>query len=192
MQSPDKQLVEACQKNKDLKAFETLIKRHQNKVRSVIFKFLNTPDDLDDVSQEVFIKAFKSIQSYRYQASFSTWLCSIAINTCKDRLKSKKIHSEKVVNIDEHRFREIPEHPDKALERFITISEEQKIVFKEIKKLPLNQQTALILHDIEELSYEDIAKIAECPVGTVKSRLFNARKTLKYKLKSVISSITIN
>lgn len=192
MEKTDHQLVSACQKHNDLKAFEQLIKRHQNKIRSVVYKFLNNAEDLDDISQEVFIKAFKSINSYRGDASFSTWLCKIAINTCKDKVKSQKSYSQKVISIDEERIKDIPENSSNCLDNLLTISEEQKLVFKEIKKLPTNQQLALILHDIEDLSYDEISKISDCPVGTVKSRLFNARKTLKEKLKSVITSINLH
>ena len=191
MEKTDKQLVEACKNNQDLKAFELLIKRHQHKVRSVVFKFLNNPDDLNDISQEVFIKAFKSIKSYRGEASFSTWLCRIAINTCKDNLKTKKVHAEKVVNINENTMKEIPEKYYNSLDRHISISEDQKMVFKEIKKLPFNQQLALVLHDIEDMTYEEIANLSECPIGTVKSRIFKARKTLKDKLKPLITSIQL-
>lgn len=191
MEKTDKQLVEACKRNNDLKAFESLIKRHQNKVRSIVFKFLNTPDDLDDISQEVFIKAFKAIKTYRGDSSFSTWLCRIAINTCKDRLRHRKNYSQKVVNIEDNTLKEIPDQFSNV-EKYVTINEEKRLVFKEIKKLPEAQQIALILHDIEDMTYEEISHVAECPVGTVKSRLFNARKTLKDKLKSVITSINIS
>lgn len=189
MELSDKELLASCQKERNLKAFEILIKRHQKKVRSVIFRFLQNPDDLDDVSQEVFIKAFRSINSYRGDSSFSTWLCCIAVNSCKDKLKSQKNYNKKVVNINEKEYLQIPDNKKFLSEERLEHNEEQKIVFKAIKELPLNQQTAVILHDIEELSYEEISKISECPIGTVKSRLFNARKSLKEKLLSIMTSV---
>lgn len=192
MQKTETELIQACQTQQDLKAFEILIKQNQKMVRSVIYKFITNPDDLNDVSQEVFIKAFKSIKTYKSQSKFSTWLCRIAINSCKDKLKSKSRHQQKVVNIDEHDFMEIAETTNYTLEETVSASQEQKIVFQEIKKLPLNQRMALVLHDIEDMSYEEIAKITNCPVGTVKSRIFNARKSLKNKLKNVLSSIQIS
>lgn len=189
MELSDKDLVASCQKEKDLKAFEILIKRHQKKLRSVVFRFLRNTEDLDDVSQEVFIKAFKSIKSYRGNSSFSTWLCCIAVNTCKDKLKSQKNYNNKVINIDDKTFHQIPDNNSRSVERNFDMTEEQTLVHQVIKELPLSQQTAIILHDIEELTYEEISKISNCPIGTVKSRLFNARKYIKTKLLSLTSSI---
>lgn len=191
LEKTDKELITRCQNNKDLKAFEILIKRHQNKVRSVIYKFINNTEDLDDISQEAFIKAFRSINSFKGNSSISTWFCSIAINTCKDKLKSKKSYNQKVINIEDKRLNQISDNAVNTFEKNLSLTEDQKIVFTEIKKLPEEQKQAIILHDIEEYSYEDIAKIANCPVGTVKSRLFNARKKLKEKLKPLLTSITI-
>lgn len=187
----DAELIQACQKSNDLKAFELLIKRHQDKIRAVVFKFINNTNDLDDISQEVFIKAFKSIKSYRSEAKFSTWLYRITINTCKDNIKSKLKKSEKVVSIDEKVMNKIHDSSNIDTELLLDLKSEQRLVFKEIKKLPLKQQIAIILHDIEFLSYEEISKVAECPIGTVKSRLFSARKQLKEKLQPHISTIQL-
>lgn len=192
MQKSEAQLIEACQIQGDLKAFEILIKQHQQMVRSIAYRFITNPEDLNDVSQEVFIKAFKSIKTYKGNSKFSTWLCKIAINCCKDKLKSKSRYQQKVINIDEHDFMEIAEKTHYSLDETVVASEEQKLVFKEIKNLPLNQRIALVLHDIEEMSYEEIAQVSNCPVGTVKSRIFNARKSLKEKLKTFITSIQLN
>jgi RNA polymerase sigma-70 factor (ECF subfamily) len=189
MQISDHELIKRCQKKKDLKAFETLIKRHQNKVRAVIYKLTINTEDLDDISQETFIKAFRSINSFKGNASFSTWLCSIAINTCKDRLRSKNRQEQNIIHMQEERLKEIPDNNEDSPDRQLSLSEDKQLVFKEIQKLPDAQKIALILHDIESFSYEEIATISNCPVGTVKSRLFNARKTIKEKLKPIISSI---
>jgi len=189
MNKSDSELIKACQKNNDLKAFEILIKRHQDKVRAVVYKFINNSNELDDISQEVFIKAFKSIKSYRSEAKFSTWLYRIAINTCKDSIRSTMKKSEKVVSIDEMIINKVQDPSNIDTEMLIDLKAEQKLVFKEIKRLPLKQQLAIILHDIEFLSYEEISRIADCPIGTVKSRLFSARKELKEKLKHHISII---
>lgn len=189
MNKSDSELIKACQKNNDLKAFEILIKRHQDKVRAVVYKFINNSNELDDISQEVFIKAFKSIKSYRSEAKFSTWLYRITINTCKDSIRSTMKKTEKVVSIDEMIINKVQDSSNIDTEILIDLKAEQKLVFKEIKRLPLKQQLAIILHDIEFLSYEEISKIADCPIGTVKSRLFSARKELKEKLKHHISII---
>lgn len=192
MNITDKELVLKCQNNGDLKAFELLIKRHQDKVRSVIYKFISDPEELNDVSQESFIKAFKSIKTFKGNASISTWFCSIAVNTCKDRLRSKKIYSEKVINIDDQTIKEIPSNYYEAFEDSLILSEDQRLVFREIQSLPEEQKLAIILHDVEDFTYEDVAKLLQCPLGTVKSRLFNARKRLKEKLKPFITSLNLN
>jgi RNA polymerase sigma-70 factor (ECF subfamily) len=100
-------------------------------------------------------------------------------------------YSQQVVNIEDRKLKDIPDKYGNV-EKYVTISEEKRLVFKEIKKLPEAQQVVLILHDIEDMTYEEISQVASCPVGTVKSRLFNARKTLKEKLRSVITSINIS
>lgn len=188
----EKELIYRCQKNGDLKAFETLIKQNQDKVRAVVYKFTQNNYDLDDISQDVFVKAFKSINKFKGTSSFSTWLYKIAINTCKDKLKSKKVELSKIVNIDDSNFKEIPNKVNNCIEDKINLSYEQTLVFKEINKLPEKQKTALILHDIEEMTYEEISNITETPVGTVKSRLFNARKTLKTALKEILTTIKVS
>jgi RNA polymerase sigma-70 factor (ECF subfamily) len=91
--------------------------------------------------------------------------------------------------MQEERLKEIPDNNEDSPDRQLSLSEDKQLVFKEIQKLPDAQKIALILHDIESFSYEEIATISNCPVGTVKSRLFNARKTIKEKLKPIISSI---
>src|SRR3989339_1440270 len=128
MNKSDSELIKACQKNNDLKAFEILIKRHQDKVRAVVYKFINNSNELDDISQEVFIKAFKSIKSYRSEAQFSTWLYRIAINTCKDSIRSTKKKSEKVVSIDEMIINKVQDPSNIDTEMLIDLKAEQKLV----------------------------------------------------------------
>jgi RNA polymerase sigma-70 factor (ECF subfamily) len=188
----EKDLIKRTQKKNDLKAFEALVRLHQSRVRAVIYRFTQSVEDLDDISQEAFIKAFRAIKTFKGNSSFSTWLCSIAINTCKDKLRSNKRYQQKVVSIEDKNLNQIISEQDSDIEGHLNLTTEQNLVLKEIKKLPENQQLAIILHDIEEFSYEEIAKISNCPVGTVKSRLFNARKTLKDKLKTHITSITLS
>lgn len=187
----EKELIYKCQKYGDLKSFEILIKQNHPKIRSIIYKFMQNSNDLDDISQDVFIKAFKYIHQFKGSSGFSTWLCKIAINTCKDKLKARKIELNKVVNINEKALKELPCKQNDNIENKVNLSYEQKLVFEEINKLPEKQKIAILLHDIEEMTYEDIAVITETPLGTVKSRIFNARKTLKDKLKTILSSTPV-
>ena len=185
MQSDDL-LIKRCQKKKDLDAFECLIKKHQNLVRSLVYKFFPNSEDFDDVSQEVFIKIFKNIESYKFTSSFSTWLYSVAVNTCKDKLRSNKNKQKRLVSTDEDCLHQIPDSRKGTAEQTILQNEEQAYLLQEINKLPEKHRIPLVLHDIEEVSYEEIAKICDCPVGTVKSRIFNARNKLRIALQEKI------
>lgn len=178
-------LVKACQDKNDLKSFEILIKMNQQTVRSVIYKLIPNPDEIDDIIQDVFIKAYKNIKMFKCESRFKTWLCSIAINICKNRIVLSTRKQKKIVSIDDKEFDKIPDNSIFNPEKYARLKETEKIILKTIKELPYNQQIAVILHDVEDFSYEDIAKICNCPVGTVKSRLFNARKALKDKLQLV-------
>lgn len=186
MNKSDLELVNICKKNNDLKAFEVLIKRHQNKVRSIIYRFLNNPEDLKDASQEVFIKAFKNLRSFKGNSSFSTWLYQITANTCKDKLRAKKLLEAKIISITQDDLLKIPDN--KEIDTDLNIEENKELISKLIKSLPLEQQMTIVLHDIEDFSYEEISKILNCPLGTVKSRIFNARKALKDKFKPYLPS----
>ena len=186
MNKSDLELVNICKKNNDLKAFEILIKRHQCKVRSIIYRFLNNQEDLKDASQEVFIKAYKNLASFKGKSNFSTWLYQITVNTCKDKLRTKKLLENKFINITQEDLFEIPDN--KEIDTELNLEENKELIQKLIKSLPLEQQMTIVLHDIEEFSYEEISKILNCPLGTVKSRIFNARKALKEKFKPYLPS----
>lgn len=178
-------LIKACQANNDLKSFERLVKIHQISVRAVIYKLIPNPDDLEDMIQDVFIKAYQNITKFKGESSFKTWLCSIAINLCKNKILLNNRHKDKIISIDDKEFDMIPDNTSFNPEKFARLKETERSVLKVVKELPYNQQIAVILHDVEDFSYEDISKICNCPVGTVKSRLFNARKALKDKLQLV-------
>ncbi|MEN2984699.1 MAG: sigma-70 family RNA polymerase sigma factor [Dictyoglomaceae bacterium] len=169
----------------DREAFNILVKRYEKKVFNILYLQLGPINDLEDLAQEVFIKIFKNINKFRGEAQFSTWLYRIVLNLSYDyKRKNKNIFSLDD-NIDyerEETFENIlptsEEDPEKVLERL----EVQRKIRDAIKGLSKEYQEVIILREFEGLSYEEIAKVLNCPVGTVESRLFRAREELRKKL----------
>ena len=159
----------------DESTFRTLVQRHKDKIRNIIYLTLNSNDAVDDIAQDVLITIYKNLKSFRFQSQFSTWLYRITVNKCKDHLRKVKIRSIfiPIKDGEEHPVY-IPsmEHKD--------ISE---IVNQAISKLPEKLRLSLLLKDIEGLSYQEIAETVNCEIGTVKSRIFRAREGLRELLK---------
>ena len=159
----------------DESTFKTLIQRHKDKIRNIIYLTLNSSDAVDDIAQDVLITIYKHLKSFRFESQFSTWLYRITINKCKDHLRKVKIRSifSPIKDGDEEPVY-IPsmEHKDIA-----------EIVNKAIAKLPEKLRLPLLLKDIEGLSYQEIAESVDCEIGTVKSRIFRAREGLRELLK---------
>lgn len=188
MHELEQNLIKEIKEKKDIKSFEKLIKLHQKNVRSLVFKFFPNHDELDDVSQDIFIKIYKSIEKFKGDSLFSTWLYRVTVNTCKDKLKSKQRLKNKLVSLEDYHTVNISDDNTSNNSNNIYISERQQFVLDNIKKLPREQQIAIILHDVKDVSYEEISKICNCSIGTVKSRLFNGRKHLKLMIESNIVS----
>lgn len=180
----DKALISLI-KNGDKEAFSILIKRYEKKVLNILYLQLGNTPDLEDLAQEVFIKVFKNVKNFRGESQFSTWLYRIAVNVSYDyKRKSKDIYSldDPLKEDEEDTFEKIIPNND---EDPLSIIEEEDLrnkLRKLIKELPKEYQEVLILREYEGLSYEEISKILNCPIGTVESRLFRARKELKEKL----------
>lgn len=181
MANNERKLIKKCTKG-DLNAFEELIREHEKRAYNIALKILKDPEDAMDISQEAFIKVFKAIKNFKFESSFSTWLYRIITNTCMDFLRKKK---ENVYSLD---------NPIKAENGDITRQiEDQKntteelfekkmtkeLVHKSIEKLDDVHRVVIILRDIEGFSYQEISKILDCTMGTIKSRLNRARKNLK-------------
>lgn len=169
----------------DREAFNILVKRYEKKVFNILYLQLGPINDLEDLAQEVFLRIFKNINKFRGEAQFSTWIYRIVLNLSYDyKRKNKNIFSLNE-NIDEESqevFENIipttEDDPEKTLERM----ELRMRIRKAIKSLSKEYQEVLILREFEGLSYEEIAKILNCPMGTVESRLFRARDELRKKL----------
>lgn len=158
----------------DESTFKTLVHRHKEKVRNIIYLNINRQELIDDIAQEVFITVYKNLKHFRFESRFTTWLYRITVNKCKDHLRKIKIRSVfiPVKDNEEPVYNYLPENTDI-----------QDIVRKSIYKLPEKLRTPLLLKDIEGFSYQEIADTIQCEVGTVKSRIFRAREGLRNLLK---------
>ena len=186
-QLTDQALVERVQQG-DKKAFNLLVSRYHNKVAGLLTRYIS-PNDIPDVVQESFIKAYRSIGSFRGDSAFYTWLYRIAVNTAKNYLTaqgrrppSEDILAEDAESYDVGTNLRVVDTPENEM-----LSNELKnIVFDTIKGLQEDLRTAITLREIEGLSYEEIAEIMDCPVGTVRSRIFRAREIIESKVKPLL------
>lgn len=169
--------------NGDIDAFEELVAKYERKVYTIAYRFMGNPEDASDLAQEAFFKAFQSIKSFRQEASFSTWVSRIVSNVCRDQLrKSKKINQssldEEVWLEDGSVKKQLKDNrptPDELYEQ----NELKGYLQGLIDNLNPDYKIVVILRDIQGHSYEEIAEILDCSLGTVKSRLNRARKALR-------------
>jgi RNA polymerase sigma-70 factor, ECF subfamily len=153
----------------DENSFKTLLNRHKEKVRNIIYLTLNNSENVDDIAQDVFITVYKNLGNFRFESQFTTWLYRITVNKCKDHLRKKRIRSV---------FLPIKDTDEASYEQKDD-SDISEIVHKAIARLPEKLRIPLLLKDIEGLSYQEIAETVRCEIGTVKSRIFRAREGLK-------------
>ena len=188
-QLTDQVLIERVQ-NGDKQAFNLLVTKYQNKVCNLISRYVSNPGDVPDVAQEAFIKAYRALPNFRGESAFYTWLYRIAVNCSKNYLVAQgrkppanDIDAEEAElydNADSLRSNASPEN--------LLLSDEVKaVIYKTIDGLPDDLKTAITLREIEGMSYEEIAVIMDCPVGTVRSRIFRAREAIDNNLNPMIS-----
>jgi len=188
----DAALVKAIQAG-DMAAFDQLVVKHKDKLFNMVYWFLADYQEANDCAQETFIKVFKSIKKFRSESSFSTWLYRIAINTCKNRLKSSTYRwKKKTVPLENpesseqgNRSYEIQNDspsPENKLEK----KEMLMMIQKAVNALPEEQNRVIVLRDIQGLSYQEIVDITGLNLGTVKSRLARGRLEIKHRLKGRI------
>jgi len=188
-QLADRVLVERVQ-NGDKKAFNLLVLRYQNKVASLISRYVPSAD-IPDVAQEAFIKAYRAINSFRGESAFYTWLYRIAVNTAKNYLiaQSRRPPSSDIDAGDAENYESAGALKEVANPENLMLSDELKrVVFKTIESLPEELRMAISLRELDGLSYEDIALVMDCPVGTVRSRIFRAREVIDSKVQPLIQS----
>ncbi len=179
----------------ELSAFEKLVARYQNKIIGYSARMLGDQDEAEDVAQEVFIKAYRSLDSFRGDAQFSTWIYRIATNLCIDRIRARKRRPQQAYSLDEPMDkdedkggREIADssaEPTREVER----EELRRRVREVMSEMPEKMRTILVMCDMQGMAYDEIAKVLDCPIGTVKSRLFHARADLGRRLRPYISGV---
>ncbi|OOF59996.1 RNA polymerase sigma factor RpoE [Rodentibacter myodis] len=186
-QLTDQALVERVQQG-DKKAFNLLVSRYQNKVAGLLTRYVSR-NDIPDVVQESFIKAYRSIESFRGDSAFYTWLYRITVNTAKNYLtaQGRRPPSEDILAEDAEGY-DVGTHlrDVDTPENEMLSGELEKIVFDTINGMPEDLKTAITLRELEGLSYEDIAGIMDCPVGTVRSRIFRAREIIENKIQPLM------
>lgn len=186
--SSDQLLVERVRQG-DRSAFDVLVGKYQHKIIKLVGRYVRDPDEALDVSQEAFIKAYRALQSFRGESAFYTWLYRIAINTAKNHLAAARRRPEDfeldLQDPDQYelqaRLKEIAT-PEGA----VLTEEIRRTVNEAIENLPEDLRTAIILRELEGMSYEEIATTMECPVGTVRSRIFRAREAIDKRLKPLL------
>lgn len=185
----DKELVKRAQKG-DKGAFDALVIKYHLKVVNLVMRFVKDSDDAQDVAQEAFIKAYRGLKNFRGDSAFYTWLYRIAINSAKNYLVSKSRKTPTyAIDIED------AEHIESATalkeydtpEGNLLTSEIEQTVYKAIKELPEDLKTAITLRELEGMTYDEIADVMECPIGTVRSRIFRAREAIDKHLKPLLS-----
>ncbi|MGL5291676.1 MAG: RNA polymerase sigma factor RpoE [Vibrionaceae bacterium] len=187
-QLTDQALIERAQ-NGDKQAFNFLVIKYQNKVCNLISRYVNNSGDVPDVAQEAFIKAYRALSGFRGESAFYTWLYRIAVNTAKNYLVAQgrrppayDIDADEAENYENSGALKEISNPENLL-----LSDQLKqAVFAAINALPEDLKTAIILREIDGLSYEEIAEVMECPVGTVRSRIFRAREAVDKLVQPLI------
>jgi RNA polymerase sigma-70 factor (ECF subfamily) len=184
----DKELVARVQRG-DKNAFDLLVRKYQHKIASLVSRYVFDSAEVADVTQEVFIKAYRAIGDFRGESAFYTWLYRIAINTAKNFLVSRARRPPNTdIDADEAEqtqggvnLRETHTPESSVLTREIA-----ETVSRAIEQLPEDLRTAITLRELEGLSYEEIAEAMDCPIGTVRSRIFRAREAIDKDLKPLL------
>lgn len=186
MSESERKLIERV-KNGDIEAFELLIEGCEKKVFNIAYRMLANYEDAKEIAQEVFLKAFRSISSFKGDSLFTTWIYRITTNLCLDEIRKRK--NKKLVSLDEgieyegHEIKRQIRHEGPSPEAEAENNEMKKAVMDSINALSEDYKTVIVMRDIQGFSYEEIAEIIKCPEGTIKSRINRARKTLKNILK---------
>ena len=187
----DQQLVERAQRG-DKRAFELLVEKYQRKLGRLLARFIRDPAEVEDVTQEAFIKAYRALPAFRGDSAFYTWLYRIGINTAKNYLMAlgrRAPTSTEVEAEDAEGFEDAEQLRDINTPESMLLSKEiATTVNAAIEELPEELRTAIQLREIEGMSYEDIARIMDCPIGTVRSRIFRAREAIAERLRPLLDT----
>ena len=169
----------------DKRAFDVLVLKYQQRIASVVSRYLRDQDEVADVTQEAFIKAYRALANFRGDAQFYTWLYRIAINTAKNHLVAKSRrppNTDKDISDGEFSENSVVLETEDQPETLLARDQLQTVILAAVEDLQEDLRTALMLREFDGLSYEEIAEIMACPVGTVRSRIFRARETIEKKM----------
>ncbi len=188
----DLSLVRRVQRG-DKGAFDALVLKYQHKVVKLVMRYTRTPTEAEDIAQDAFIKAYRALPGFRGDSAFYTWLYRIAINTAKNAVASRErnpveysLDRHDVGNENQESYELQGRMKDTATPEALAMTEEiRATVNGAIEALPEELRTAIVLRELEGLSYEEISAAMECPVGTVRSRIFRAREAIDARLRHV-------
>ncbi|MCL1036927.1 RNA polymerase sigma factor RpoE [Shewanella submarina] len=189
-QNSDLQLVERVQRG-DKNAFNLLVQKYQGKVINLIARYIRNQADVADVAQEAFIKAYRALPNFRGESAFYTWLYRIAVNTAKNHLAAQGRRTPaNDVDAEEAEYYEGADalREVDSPERLMLSDEIRAVVFETLETLPEELRMAITLRELDGMSYEDIAKVMDSPVGTVRSRIFRAREAIDKKLQPLLEN----
>jgi RNA polymerase sigma-70 factor (ECF subfamily) len=186
----DLQLIQRIQ-NGEQQAFTLLVRKYQTRVANILTRYVRSSGDIPDVSQEVFIKVYKSLPNFRGDSAFYTWLFRITVNTAKNYLTSQSrrppasdIDAEEADSYDGSGALKDEDNPESILHS----QEVKHVILQVIGDLPDELKSAITLRELEGLSYDEIAQIENCPIGTVRSRIFRAREAIDKQLKPLLEN----
>lgn len=184
----DDELVARVQRG-DKRAFDALVLKYQHRIVKLVSRYVRNPSDALDVTQEAFIKAYRALGNFRGESAFYTWLYRIAINTAKNHLSAlgRRPREAEITGVDGDAISLDELQSDlETPEKHLLVDEIKQTILKTMAALPEDLRTAITLREIEGLSYEEIAEAMDCPIGTVRSRIFRAREALDAQLKPLI------
>ncbi len=184
----DHELVKRVQQG-DKQAYDLLVLKYQHKLVKLISRYIQDPDEVLDVAQEAFIKAYRALPRFRGDSAFYTWLYRIAVNTAKNFLvaQGRRPPESDIDAEDAEQYESAGKLREIATpERLLLKDEIGAVINKAVDQLPEDLRTAITLREVEGLSYEEIAQVMNCPVGTVRSRIFRAREAIEKKIAPLL------
>jgi len=186
----DQQLVKRAQKG-DTRAFDLLVLKYQGRIATLVSRFVSDPSEVEDVTQEAFIKAFRALPKFRGDSAFYTWLYRIAANAAKNYLVSRGRRPSADADIDDAEYFDEGDslRTSDTPENHYFGEELANVVKATMEGLPDELRTALVLREFDGLSYEEIAEVMACPVGTVRSRIFRAREAVDSRVKAQMEGL---
>ena len=176
----DEELVEDVKKG-NIDAFEDIVKKYENKVYGIVFHMMKNQNEVEDLAQEVFLKVYKNLDKFKGDSSLYTWIYKITVNLCLDELKKRKniIYLDEKISVEDGEIDKVLPSNERSQEELYEDKELKENLHRCINKLPDKQKMMIVLRDIKGFSYDEIAKITNNKIGTVKSQINRARLKLK-------------